>query len=176
MLSGCVSGASSSTTVTVTESQSTSGTLAVEPATEGIFASQFDPCEVFSDERFSSLGLGRQLANSSDMQFGAMGCSFAPNDFDKFKGVFLIATDQINRDRVQESGLNPVDWNQSRIPGLYIHEMSSQARQCEAAVDYDWGRFVVDYYEVGSGWEPNVLCPEAVRILEELILGAGGSS
>lgn len=176
VLSGCATGESVSTTVTVTESQSTTEISTTFQTEEGIFASQFDPCEVFSDEDFTNLGLGKQIATSADMNFGSLGCSFASNDFEKFKGVFLVATDQIDRERVQEEGLDPVDWDGSRVPELYIHKMPSQARQCEAAVDYDWGRFVVDYYEVGSGWEPNVLCAEAVRILEELILGAKDSS
>lgn len=175
MLSGCVSGASSSTTVTVTESQSTAETSASEAATEGIFASQFDPCEEFSDEQLAAAGLGEKIKVPTNIGYGARGCSFGKVDPNDYSGTFLLATDLINRESVEKQGLKTRDLGTKEIPGIYVHEMESAARQCEAAVDFDWGRFTVGYYEAGTGWEPEQLCTESAQILENLIMELRGT-
>lgn len=173
MLSGCVSGASSSTTVTVTESQSTAETSASEAATEGIFASQFDPCEEFSDEQLAAAGLGSRLGGPTQIGNGIIGCSFEPPKEKQLRGVFLVATDQLKIEEIKNQKLSPQEWNDSESEGLYVHQMPSDGRQCQAAIDFQWGRFVVDYMETGSGWEPEVLCAESARILESLVKEMG---
>ncbi|WP_282101407.1 DUF3558 family protein [Corynebacterium callunae] len=167
MLSGCVSGASSSTTVTVTESQSTAETSASEAATEGIFASQFDPCEEFSDEQLAAVGLVFRVEVPA-MPQRIKACGFGHQE-DSFSGSFLLATDPAGFDEIESQGLEPLQVKESIAGTIYIHKIPDNSRQCVASVDFNWGRFSVDYFETGEGWDQQALCEEPVEILDSLI-------
>ena len=166
--SGCSSGSSAEPITTAAPSPTTE-----VKATGSIFDSQFHPCEVLTDTQFQKAGLGDRLDDSADIGWGALGCSFGKEDRGDFSGSWLIATDQADRAHFENLGLETIDWKTESNPEMYVHQMPGNGRQCEAAVDYEWGRFTVNFYESGEGWEPAVLCKDATHILENLIQELG---
>lgn len=177
LLTGCSPGSSTPATVTVPSPAPAAATSPAEPSTPtdpGIFASQFHPCEVFTEEQFAEAGLGKHLNNTDNPASNVRTCGFNPQDLADFEGTFLVATDRIDREEIENQKLLILEWPQAEIGGLYVHEMPSQVRQCTAAVDFEWGRFLVGYRELGQGWEPEVLCSAPVAILESLVSQVGG--
>ncbi|WJY92845.1 hypothetical protein CFAEC_10160 [Corynebacterium faecale] len=177
LLAGCSSGSSTPTTVTVT-SPAPSGDSSVvtdrHPTNTDLFSSQFHPCEVFTEEQFAQAGLGKHLNTTENPGSNVQTCGFSPVDLEDLDGTYLVATDRTNRSQIENQRLLTLDWAQSGTEGIYVHEMPSEVRQCTAAIDFDWGRFLVGYRELGQGWEPEALCSASVSILESLISQAGG--
>ena len=177
LLTGCSPGSSTPATVTVSSPAPAAATAPAEsPAStdSDIFASQFHPCEVFTEEQFAEAGLGKHLNNTDNPVSNVRTCGFSPIDLGAFEGSFLVATDRLNRDEIEIQKLRTLEWPESEIEGIYVHQMPSQIRQCTAAVDVEWGRFLVGYRELGQGWEPELLCSASVAILESLISQIGG--
>lgn len=179
LLAGCSSGSSAPTTVTVT-SPAPSGDSSVvtdrHPTNTDLFSSQFHPCEVFTEEQFAQAGLGKRLNVAEDPVSRVRSCAFAYQDTAVYEGSFLIGTDTVDKTRILELGLEPADWSASGAEGIYIHRMPTEARSCSAAYDFDWGRFFVDYRELGTGWDPEFLCSLNVEILTSLIEQGGGDN
>lgn len=177
LLMGCSSGDSTPITVTVTETPSTAPSVVadpVDPTEVGFFSEQFHPCEVFTEAQLQKAGLGERLRTTGNPESVVKSCGFAPIDLDAWKGSFLVATDQVDREHLSELALETFYWDESKTDGIYIHQMPGEVRECTAAVDYEWGRFLVGYRELGQGWEPEVLCADSVSILKSLISEAGG--
>lgn len=177
LLTGCSPGSSTPATVTVSSpapATATSPSESSDPIASDIFASQFHPCEVFTEEQFAEAGLGKhlELADRSDEMIRS--CGFTAMNKDKYKGTFLVATDQADKERIQELDLEYEAWENKAVEGLYVHKMPSESRRCAAAFDFEWGRFTVDYMESGSEWESETLCEAPAAILESLIIQAGG--
>lgn len=149
-------------------------TAAPSPATEvkaagSIFDSQFHPCEVLTDAQFQKAGLGDRFEGAAELGSLAKGCSFKSSNPLSDTSVWLVSTDNVSRKYIESKQLEVIDWGTETNPEMYVHEVSKNIRQCEVAVDYSWGRFTVNYFEGGEGWEPSVLCPEAGQILGRLI-------
>ncbi|QYR16865.1 DUF3558 domain-containing protein [Corynebacterium glutamicum] len=172
-VAGCTSGSTTPATVTVTATPTSEEAASTEP-TNDILASQFHPCEVLTQEQFEEAGLGDRLNESAQIGWGALGCSFGKKDPADYSGTWLVSTDQVNRKRFEDLNVATLDWGTSRNPELYVHQLPDAEGQCEAAVDYEWGRFTVDYYERGVAWNPEALCSEAAQILDNLIFALGG--
>lgn len=178
LLTGCSPGSSTPATVTVPSPAPAAATSSAEsttPTDPGIFASQFHPCEVFTEEQFAEAGLGKHLALADRSDERIQSCGFAVTPEKDRNGTYLVATDQIQRERVIELGLDPVDWGDSGESGIYVHKMPSTLQECSAAVDFAWGRFSVDYMESGADSRYELLCANAVQVLESLIEQAGGN-
>ena len=167
-VAGCTSGSTTPATVTITATPTSEEAASTEP-TNDILASQFHPCEVLTQEQFKEAGLDEQMDQSTDLGSLALGCSFSGSNLDEFSGIWLVSTDNVNRQYVSQLNLETIDWGTISNPDIYIQEVSENIRQCEAASDYEWGRLTVTYFESGEGWEPEVLCPGAVQILDKLI-------
>lgn len=167
-VTACTSGSTTPETVTVTATPISEEAATTEP-TNDILSSQFHPCEVLTQEQFEKAGLGVLIVEDAYLGSTGLGCSFGKADREDASGTWLISTDQVNRQFVENQDLETLDWGSAENPDLYVHQMSKTSRQCEAAVDYDWGRFTVNYLESGEGWEPEILCADAVDILENLI-------
>ncbi|ANE04532.1 DUF3558 family protein [Corynebacterium crudilactis] len=168
-ISGCTSESSTPTTVTVTAESSSSEVASLNEPSNDILASQFHPCEVLTQEQFHQAGLGDLIVEDSYLGSTGLGCSFGKSDREDFSGTWLVSTDQVDRQHFVNLDLETLDWGSEENPDLYVHQITETGRQCEAAVDYPWGRFTVDYLELGEGWEPEILCSDAVVILEDLI-------
>lgn len=177
LLVGCSSGESTPATVTVTDSPSEPSPVVVEdeyPHEDGFFSSQFHPCEAFSEIQLERAGLGKRSNAGENPESVVKACGFgAANDVER-KGAYLIATDQLDRQRLSELGLDSANWPDSAIEGIYIHLNPSQPRDCTASYDFEWGRFLVDHREFSDAQSSQDLCSESVKILESLILQAGG--
>lgn len=177
LLTGCSPGSSSPPTVTAESPAPAAATTPAEssiPTNSGIFASQFHPCEVFTEEQFAEAGLGVRSRAAEDPQSVVKSCGFGlpgPNDVG---GNVLVATDRISWSEVAEQGLEPEYWSQTEIEGVYTHQMPGEIRRCTAVIDLEWGRFLVGYQEFGDGWSRDPLCRLPVRVLEFLINEAGG--
>lgn len=172
-VTGCTSGSTTPETVTVTATPNSAEATSTEPAND-ILASQFHPCEVLTQEQFEKAGLGEKLNESAQIGWGALGCSFGKQDSSDYSGTWLVSTDQVNRKYFEDLRAVTIDWGTTRNPELYVHQLPNAEGQCEAAVDYEWGRFTVDYYERGAAWKPEALCTEAAQILDNLIFALGG--
>lgn len=176
LLMGCSSGDSTPTTVTVTESPSTPTPEEGDqdaPTEASLFSQQFHPCEAFTEEQLQKAGLGKHLEMADRSGERIQSCGFSSGDPEK-SGTFLVATDVIDRPHVQELDLDPADWESEEVHGIYVHKMATTFRECNAAVDFEWGRLAVDYKESGDGWDRESLCSAPARILESLIIQAGG--
>lgn len=177
LLTGCSPGSSTPATVTVPSPAPAAATSSAEsttPTDPGIFASQFHPCEVFTEEQFAEAGLGVRSRAAEDPQSVVKSCGFGlpgPNDVG---GNVLVATDRISWSEVAEQGLEPEYWPETEIEGVYTHKMPGEIRRCTAAIDLEWGRFLVGYQEFGEGWNRDPLCRVPMRVLEFLINEAGG--
>ena len=101
-------------------------------------------------------------------------CGFGHQDKD-LAGSFLLSTDPLNFESISAKGLEPKRRDSVQVPGLYTHEMNAEENQCVAAVDFEWGRFSVDYLGREEKEEKD-LCSEPIKIIESLILQAGGIS
>lgn len=175
LLTGCSPGSSSPPTVTAESPAPAAATTPAEssiPTNSGIFASQFHPCEVFTEEQFAEAGLGVRSRAAEDPQSVVKSCGFGlpgPNDVG---GNVLVATDRISWSEVAEQGLEPEYWSQTEIEGVYTHQMSDTALTCVAAVDFNWGRFIASYLELGRGRDRTELCVVPVSVLASLIAQA----
>ncbi|ALC06469.1 hypothetical protein CDES_10465 [Corynebacterium deserti GIMN1.010] len=182
-LVGCSGGTDIPATVTVTvdpdapetEAAADSSLETSTVAENDIFASQFHPCEVLTIEQLQEAGLGEIHENDSSIGWGAQGCSFYPQDLEATRGMWLVSSDLVDRKHIADQGLITLDWGTEANPMLYVHSMPGAGRQCEAAVDFNWGRLTVDYFETGEGWEPETICSDAVRILDNLLIELGES-
>ncbi|MBD8029080.1 DUF3558 family protein [Corynebacterium gallinarum] len=177
LLTGCSPGSSTPATVTVPSPAPAAATSSAEsttPTDPGIFASQFHPCEVFTEEQFAEAGLGVRSRAAEDPQSVVKSCGFGlpgPNDVG---GNVLVATDRISWSEVAAQGLEPEYWSETEIEGVYTHKMPGQIRRCGAAIDVEWGRLLISYQEFGEGWDRSKLCSHPVEILKYLITQSGG--
>lgn len=177
LLAGCSSGSSTPATVTVTESPAASASLddtVTDVKEVGFFSQQFHPCEAFTEEQLERAGLGEHSKAADGFENGIWTCGFRSSDVEALDGTFLVATDPMNREQIGELGFDPIGWAASDLEGIYVHKMPSQVRQCTAAIDYPWGRFLVGYRERGEGWDADALCSKPALILESLLIQAGG--
>lgn len=174
---GCSSGSSTPATVTVTESPAASASLddTVTDAKEvGFFSQQFHPCEAFTEEQLERAGLGKRSNAAENPESVVKACGFGVADGVTPKGAYLIATDLLDRPRINQLGLEPVDWKSAVAEGIYVHSKADGSDDCIASYDFDWGRFVVHYGAFGSEGKPYELCDRPIDVLESLILQAGG--
>lgn len=173
LLTGCSPGSSTPATVTVPSPAPAAATSSAEsttPTDPGIFASQFHPCEVFTEEQFAEAGLGVRSRAAEDPQSVVKSCGFGlpgPNDVG---GNVLVATDRISWSEVAEQGLEPEYWPETEIEGVYTHKMPGYGLTCVAAVDFNWGRFIASYVELGEGKDRAELCVIPVSVLASLIV------
>lgn len=183
LLTGCatgVSGEEGPSTVTVTVGEQPAGTSAAGEAgampvpSTGVFASQFDPCEVFSEEQLRRAGLD-WATKVPPLPAHLRACGYVHQDMETYRGAFLIATDPISIREVQARGMDPRPVEGAAVEGIYTHRMPGGSRECSAAVDFHWGRFSVDYLETGEGWDEVALCAEPIKVLESLITQSGGT-
>lgn len=175
LFAGCSSGESTPTT-TIDSTSAASPVVAQEEITPeaDFFSSQFHPCEAFSDVQFERAGLGKRSNATENPESVVKACGFGTPEPDDTGGNYLIATDLIDVDEVNDLELEPEDWVGASISGIYTHKMSGQVRQCTAAIDLKWGRFLVGYQEFGDTEEREILCSKPVSILESLVIQAGG--
>src|SRR5699024_5478238 len=92
LLTGCSPGSSTPATVTVPSPAPAAAISPAEPSTPtdpGIFASQFHPCEVFTEEQFAEAGLGKRLNAAEDPASRVKSCGFAHRSTDVYEGSFL---------------------------------------------------------------------------------------
>ncbi|BAC19019.1 hypothetical protein HMPREF0290_2247 [Corynebacterium efficiens YS-314] len=175
LLTGCSPGSSTpATDPSPAPAAATSPAESPTPTDSGIFASQFHPCEVFTEEQFAAAGLGKRLIAAEDPASRVKSCGFAHQRTDVYEGSFLIATDTMDKWKILERELEPVDSAESEVEGIYTHQMPTEAQGCSAALDFEWGRFSVDYRELGEIADQEFLCSVSVAILESLIIQSGG--
>lgn len=177
LFAGCSSGESTPTT-TIDSTSAASPVVAQEEVTPeaDFFSSQFHPCEAFSDVQFERAGLGDRTNATENPESVVKACGFTPRNLDDLAGTFLVGTDVIDQNRIADLELQSLKWQDSQIKEVYVHQMTGEARECTAAVDFEWGRFFVAYRELGEGWDPEELCSDSVSILEALILQSGGTN
>lgn len=176
LLTGCSPGSSTPATVTVPSPAPAAATSPAEsttPTDPGIFASQFHPCEVFTEEQFAEAGLGKRTNAKEDPNSRVRACGINPLDLDSIPGTFLVGTDTTDRAHIRGLGLEEKEWPSSRVNDLYVHQILSQSRSCAAAVDFSWGRFFVSYQELGEGGPLDDVCAYSASTLESLILQMG---
>lgn len=176
LLMGCSSGDSTPITVTVTETPSTAPSVVadpVDPTEVGFFSEQFHPCEVFTEAQLQKAGLGERSNAAENPESVVRSCGFGEVRSTNSGGNYLVVTDVIDYNEAHRLGLEPNDWSESQVPGIYVHKMPGEVRQCTAALDLEWGRFAVGYQEFGDGWDRDSLCPKPVSVLESLIIQAG---
>lgn len=176
LLMGCSSGDSTPITVTVTETPSTAPSVVadpVDPTEMGFFSEQFHPCEKFTEAQLQKAGLGEHLEIADRSGEQIQSCGFSSANSENHPGTFLVVTDVIDRLHIQELGLEPVDWTEGEGHRIYVHKMPTELRECNAAIDFEWGRLTVDYMESGDGWDFESLCSAPARILESLVIQAG---
>lgn len=178
LLAGCSSGSSAPTTVTVT-SPAPSGDSSVvtdrHPTNTDLFSSQFHPCEVFTEEQFAQAGLGVRSRAAENPDSVVKSCGFGLPGPNVAGGNVLVATDKIDMAQVETMGFEPELWSEVEIDRIYTHKMPGEVRRCGAAMDFDWGRFLISYQEFGEGWDRDELCPLPVSVLESLISQSGGN-
>ncbi|WP_293952668.1 DUF3558 domain-containing protein [uncultured Corynebacterium sp.] len=177
LLMGCSSGDSTPTTVTVTESPSTPTPEEGDqdaPTEASLFSQQFHPCEAFTEEQLQKAGLGKQSNAAENPESVVRSCGFGFTGKNEASGNLLLATDKMNWQEVSDLNLDPEYWSGIQVDGLYTHKMPGNTRNCIAAVDLEWGRFMASYLEFGDGWDRRDLCTGPVFVLESLIKQSGG--
>ncbi|BAU96634.1 hypothetical protein N24_2372 [Corynebacterium suranareeae] len=167
-VTGCSGGSTTPVTVTVTEAATSEEASSIEPSND-VLASQFHPCEVLTQEQFENAGLIELVDQDTDLGTLASGCTFRQSNTLDLPGIWMVATDTVDREYVRALSLETIDWGTKKNPDIYVQQVSLNARQCEAANDYDWGRLTVTYFETGEVWEPEILCPGAVQTLDNLL-------
>ncbi|NLZ58255.1 MAG: DUF3558 domain-containing protein, partial [Corynebacterium sp.] len=144
------------------------------PTEASLFSQQFHPCEAFTEEQLQKAGLGKQSNAAENPESVVRSCGFGVVDGAEQRGAYLVATDRLGRQQVNQLELKPTDWASAAVDGIYVHSKANESADCIAAYDFEWGRFMVHYGAFGYEGKSHDLCDRPVDVLESLILQAGG--
>lgn len=141
----------------------------------GLLDAQFDPCTDLTEEQLSAAGLvGRIDRDSGDPSI--YHCGWIHQDRGANPGVFLVGTDQSDKKKLEQQQLEVSDWAMAATDDVYVHRMGVGIDEsCAAALDLEWGRFMVTYSDLGSEEEYLTVCPRSVEMLDLLMIQIGGS-